>query len=46
MIDPSIICAVIFHRKLGSTDESSTDEEQGEKILYYYPPDIPIYWQV
>lgn len=32
--------------QLGSMDESATDEEQGEKILYYYPRDVSVYWQV
>jgi hypothetical protein len=45
-IDPAITQAIIFHRKMGSMDESSTDEEQGEKILFYYPVETPLYWQV
>jgi hypothetical protein len=28
---------IAFHRQLGCNDESSTDEEQAERILYYYP---------
>ena len=39
-----VLLCIIFHRQLGSNDESATDEEQGEKILYYYPPDTPLYW--
>jgi hypothetical protein len=31
---------------LGCTDESATDEEQAEKILYYYPEDASLYSQV
>ena len=27
----------VFYRPIGCADEASTDEEQGEKILYYYP---------
>lgn len=37
---------VVFHRGLGSSDESATDEEQGEKILYYYPEDTSLYNQL
>jgi hypothetical protein len=37
---------VIFHTKLGCDDESSTDEEQGEKILYYYPDETSLYKQI
>lgn len=29
--------AFIVHRGMGCDDESATDEEQAEKILYYYP---------
>lgn len=41
----SIVNLIIFHRKLGCIDEAATDEEQGEKVLYYYPP-TPLYDQV
>jgi hypothetical protein len=37
---------IVFHRGLGSSDESATDEEQGEKILYYYPEDTALYDQL
>lgn len=37
---------VVFDRRLGCTDESATDEEQAEKILYYYPEDTSLYSQV
>lgn len=37
---------VVFNRRLGCTDESATDEEQAEKILYYYPEDASLYSQV
>jgi hypothetical protein len=37
---------VIFNRRLGCTDESATDEEQAEKILYYYPEHTSLYTQV
>jgi hypothetical protein len=33
---------VAFHKRLGCDDESSTDEEQAERILYYYPEATPI----
>ena len=38
----SINLAVAFHRRLGCDDESSTDEEQAERILFYYPENTPI----
>ena len=41
----SIANVIIFHRKLGCQDESATDEEQSEKILFYYP-NTSLYWQV
>jgi hypothetical protein len=41
----SIVNLIVFHRKLGCIDEAATDEEQGEKVLYYYPP-TPLYDQV
>ena len=28
----------VFYRSIGCNDESATDEEQGEKMLYSYPP--------
>jgi hypothetical protein len=31
---------------MGSLDESSSDMEQGEKILFFYPLDTPLYQQV
>jgi hypothetical protein len=37
---------VVFNRRLGCTDESATDEEQAEKILYYYPERTSLYMQV
>lgn len=37
---------VVFDRRLGCTDESATDEEQAEKILYYYPQQTSLYMQV
>lgn len=46
MIDSSILHIIIFHRQLGTSDESSTDEEQGERILYFYPQETSLYWQV
>jgi hypothetical protein len=46
MIDQSIINVIVFHRQMGSNDESSNDIEQGEKILFYYPPETPLYQQV
>jgi hypothetical protein len=45
-MDSSVLNIIIFNRKLGSTDESSTDEEQGEKILFFYPQSTSLYWQV
>ena len=41
-IDEYLSCSVVFHCKLGSVDESSTDDEQKERILFYYPPDVSI----
>ena len=41
----SLTNVIIFHRKLGCIDESATDEEQGEKVLYFYP-ETSLYWQV
>ncbi len=41
-----LIHFIIIHRGLGSADESSTDEEQGEKILYFYPENISLYDQL
>ena len=37
---------VIFHRRLGCGDESSTDDEQKERILYYFPQDVSVYAQL
>jgi len=37
---------IIFHRRLGCSDESSTDDEQKERILYFYPPDISVFAQL
>ena len=31
---------------MGSEDESSSDKEQGEKILYFYPLETPLNKQV
>lgn len=45
-IDPSLVNVIIFHRQMGSNDESSNDIEQGEKILYYYPQETPLTQQV
>lgn len=33
----SVKYAFIVHRGMGCDDESATDDEQAEKILYYYP---------
>ena len=41
-VDDHLSCALVFHRKLGSEDESSTEDEQRERILFYYPPDVSI----
>lgn len=38
--------AVVIHRQLSCIDESATDEEQQDKILYYYPEDTPLYQQL
>ncbi len=38
-----ILLCIIFHRQLGSNDESATDAEQGEKLLFYYPQETPLY---
>ena len=38
--------AVVFHRKLGSVDESSTEDEQKEKILFYFPSDVSVSGQL
>lgn len=46
MIDSCIANVIIFNRSMGSQDESSSDEEQGEKILYYYPSDTSLSRQV
>ena len=43
---PTVATAVIFDRTLGCADESATDAEQGEKILYYYPPYVTLDQQV
>ena len=37
---------VIFHRDLGCSDESSTDEEQGERILYFFPRETSLFMQL
>jgi hypothetical protein len=34
--------AIIINRKMGCNDESSSDTEQAEKILYYYPEETSI----
>lgn len=34
--------ALVFCRFMGSDDESSTDEEQAEKLLYFYPSSLSI----
>eukprot|EP01038_Epipyxis_sp_PR26KG_P009333 gene9333-12576_t len=33
---------IVIHRKLGCNDEAASDNEQAEKILYYYPEHISI----
>ena len=33
---------IVCHSKLACGDESATYEEQSEKILYFYPPNIPV----
>jgi hypothetical protein len=33
---------LIFHRRLGCSDESSTDDEQRERVLYFYPQDTSV----
>jgi hypothetical protein len=33
----SVSQLVAFHRRLGCDDESSTDDEQAERILYFHP---------
>ena len=33
--------AMILHRQMGCADESSTDDEQAEKILFFYPKGMP-----
>ena len=43
---PSVSTCIVLDRRLGCADESATDEEQGEKILYYYPPNITLDQQV
>ena len=45
-MDPSITQVIVFHRSIGSADESASDEEQANKILFYYPEDVPITEQV
>lgn len=35
---PNVACAVIFDRRLGCADESATDDELADKVLFYYPP--------
>ncbi len=37
---------IIIHRDIGSQDESSTDEEQGDKILFFHPEDTSLYNQL
>lgn len=34
---PNVVHAIIFDRKHGCLDESATDEELAEKILFYHP---------
>ena len=34
--DNGLTTVLIFHRKIGSDDESATLEEQYERILFYY----------
>lgn len=36
----------IVHREMGCADESSTDEEQAEKILFSYPYNLSLYNQL
>lgn len=33
---------LIFHRRLGCSDESSTDDEQRERVLYFFPPETSV----
>jgi hypothetical protein len=33
---------VVLSRRLGCDDESASDDEQAEKILYFYPPSTPL----
>lgn len=42
----SLKFAFIVHRDMGCADESSTDEEQAEKILFSYPYDLSLYSQL
>ena len=42
----NITLFVVLHRTLGCSDESSTDEEQGERILYYYPEETNLFMQL
>ena len=37
-----ITCLAAFYRPIGCEDEASSDEEQGEKILYFYPEETEL----
>jgi First Longin domain of INTU, CCZ1 and HPS4 len=45
-VDHYLSCAVVFHRRLGCADESSSDDEQSERILFYYPTDTSVFGQL
>jgi hypothetical protein len=34
--------SIIFHRNLATEDESASDLEQAEKILFFYPYDTEL----
>lgn len=47
MASSNLLSTLIFiHRELGSNDESSSDSEQIDKILYFYPESTPIHLQL
>lgn len=41
-VNPAIVSFIVLSRELGCIDDTATDEEQYEKIVYYYPETTPI----
>ena len=42
LADPALIAFIVLCRDLGCIDDTASEEEQYEKILYYYPEDTRI----